>query len=201
MRRKDGFTIVELMAATAISVLFSVAFFAAFYAMRNELYQQTSFFNSNRSVRFAVDIIARDAKEAISIEPTRGADTTGNQVLILRLASIDANGEPTNFDTDFDYVVYKLDSADPAILRRSLDVLNGTSTRNAGADITDKEVARSVQTLLFSSGGVGLSSLTAQTISGLRQMNIQIQARGTTLLSTQTQTAEGDSELLLRNKV
>lgn len=201
MRKMAGFTLVELMAATAISVLFSAAFFAAFYAMRNELYQQTSFFNSNRSVRFAIDAIARDVKEAISIEPTRGADTTGNQVLILKLASIDANGVPTNFDADFDYVVYKLDGTNPAILRRTLDVLDGTSTRNAGADITNKEVARSVQTLLFSAGGTGLSSLTAQTLSGLRQINVRIQARGTTLLSTQTQTAEGDSELLLRNKV
>ncbi|HXV19037.1 MAG TPA: prepilin-type N-terminal cleavage/methylation domain-containing protein, partial [Candidatus Omnitrophota bacterium] len=83
LRSQKGFTLIELMTATFITVLFGAAFFAAFYAMRNELYQQNIFFSSNRGARFAMDMIARDAKEAIGIVASRGSDTTGNQVLIL----------------------------------------------------------------------------------------------------------------------
>lgn len=198
-----GFTLVELMAATAISVMFSAAFFAAFFVMRNELYQQNIFFSTNRAARFGLDYISRDVKEAIRVVPTRGGDTTGNTVLILELPSIRNDvgheGEATDFDNDFDYVVYKLDSVDPTILRRSLDVKNGVSNRNSGADLSNKEIARKIQSILFSTtGGTGLSAVS--NIAGLGAINAQVTARGTTLRSAQTQTTQVDSNLKLRNK-
>ena len=194
----SGFTLVELMAATAVSVLFSAAFFAAFYVMRNEFYQQSMYFNTNRAARFGMDFIARDVKEAVRVVPTRGGDTTGNAVLILELPSINASGEATNITSQFDYVVYKLDSVNPTILRKSLDVLGGTSNRNGGSDYANKEVARNINTLLFSSGGTGLSSVS--NIAGILGLTVQITAKGTVLRSSDTETTLGDSTLRLRNK-
>lgn len=198
-KSQKGFTLIELMAATFIAVLFAGAFFAAFYVMRNELYHQNVFFTSNRGARFAVEMITRDAKEAIGIVATRGGDTTASQVLILRLPSIDNAGEPTNIDADYDYVVYKLDSNSPTTLIRDLDVLNGTSQRNGGADSNGKIIARNVTGLAFSNtAGTGFSSITNET--SLYSFNSQITAQGTTLRSAQTQTAVLDSNVRLRNK-
>lgn len=190
---------IELMAATAISALFMAAFFAAFFVMRNELYQQNVFFSSNRWARFAIDMVTRDTKEAITIRAqSAGGDTTGNQVLVLRVPSIDANGEPTDIDNNFDEVVYKLDSASPTTLIRNL-TLGGSSQRNDGTNSTGKIIARNVTGLTFSNtAGTGFSSIANET--SLYNFNIQITVRGTTLRSSQTQTTSLNSNVRLRNK-
>lgn len=197
-RDQRGFTIVELMVATVLSVLFSLAVFGAFYVMRNEMFQQTNFFTTNRSVRFAGDIMARDIREAVRIVSARGGNTTGNQVLILQLPSIDANGDATDIDNDFDFVVYRLSSIDATTLIRDLDVMGGTSFRNGGADSSNKVVATKVQNLSFTSSGTGLSSVA--NVQTLFAVNASITSQGTVLRSSQTQTTQADSDIRLRNK-
>jgi type II secretory pathway pseudopilin PulG len=198
LKNERGFTIVELMAAATLATLFSFAVFGAFYVMRNEMFQQSVFFTTNRSVRHALDLISKDIREAVRIVPSRAGDTTGNAVLILELPSIDANGDATDIDTQFDYVVYKLNPAKTSELFRDLDVLGGTSQRNAGSDITDKVVATSVQNLSFTSGGTGLSSIAD--VGTLFAANASITSRGTTLRASQTQTTQGDTDVRLRNR-
>ncbi len=188
----------ELMVATVLSVLFSLAVFGAFYVMRNEMFQQTNFFTTNRSVRFAGDIMARDIREAVRIVSARGGNTTGNQVLILQLPSIDANGDATDIDNDFDFVVYRLSSIDATTLIRDLDVMGGTSFRNGGADSSNKVVATKVQNLSFTSSGTGLSSVA--NVQTLFAVNASITSQGTVLRSSQTQTTQADSDIRLRNK-
>ena len=134
------------MSATAISLFMATAFYAAFFGMRNQFAQQDNYYMNNRGVRFALDRMARDAEEALCVTYTWGADTRANNVLILKLPSINASNEPSNISTQFDYVTYKLSGTN---LTRTLDVQN-SSTREGGADISGKVIAKNVSTLLFS---------------------------------------------------
>jgi prepilin-type N-terminal cleavage/methylation domain-containing protein len=199
VHNQKGFTLVELMAATVITVLFAGALYGVFSAMRDEMWRQNIYYDTNRAVRHGLELVSRDVKEALRIEPAWGGDTTANTVLILRLPSIDNNGEPTNINSQFDYVTYKLDSADPTKLVRSLDVLGGVSAREGGTDKTGSLVAKKIQTLLFSSGGTGLSSLSASQISGIKILSIQILGQGSTLGVSQT--TQGESDVMLRNQI
>lgn len=198
MRDQQGFTIVELSTAAVLCVIFALAFYAALYVMRNQLHQQGIFFTANRSVRFAMDIMAHDIREAARIVPTHSGNTTGNQVLILELPSINASGDATDIENDFDYAVYKLDPGNPSNLIRDLDVLGGTSFRNGGNDDSGKVVASQMQTLSFTSGGTALSSVAD--VATLFSVNASVTSRGTTLQASQTQTTQGDADIRLRNK-
>ncbi|MGH7197634.1 MAG: hypothetical protein ACREH5_02695 [Candidatus Omnitrophota bacterium] len=198
---EPGFTVTELITAVVLAMIIGVAFFSAYYVFRNAFYQQTAYYNSNRSVRFALDSISKDAKEAIAVVPARGGDTTGTQVLILRLPSINNAGEPSDINSQYDYVTYKLDPNDNSVLIRDLDVLGGGSVRNNGQDAFGKVIGQTIQTLQFSSGGTNLSGLSASAISGLKVLNANVAARDTTILSSQTQTSQLDADIRLRNNL
>ena len=199
MKNDKGFSMVELLTASVLTAFVAASFYATFFAARNEMVQQNNYFKTNRSARYAVDRIARDVKEAVGVVATQGGYTTGNSTLVLRLPSIDANGEPTNIASQFDYVIYHIDSNDSTKLRRRLDVLNGTSQREGGIDRTNMLAADKVQAVLFTNGGTGLGSIASGTLPTLKYLNVQITARDRTLWMNQN--SDIDADLMLRNNI
>lgn len=198
IKGKKGMTITELMIASSLSVLFTLGFVSASHALRTQMSKQDYYYDANRASRVALDRFAEDAKEAIGIVATQGAFTTGNSTVILKLPSINAAGDATNIDTQFDYVIYQRNSSNSRLLR-TLDVLNGTSVREGGADITDQVVAQNVQSLSFSYAGTALGSVAASSLPGLKYFNAQITAQGT-LMGTNL-TTEADSDIMFRNNI
>lgn len=190
---RQGFTIVELMAATAITTLLAASLFFVFAATQSEMVQQDSYYESNRSARMALERIALDAKEAVRLEPTRGAYTTSGTVLIMRLPSIDGSGNASNISASFDYVTYRLSGT---TLVRDLDVLAGTS-REGGTDQTARVIAKNVQSLAFTSGSASLSTYSSQALPGLKYVNVAINAQRT--MRGKTQTSQLDCDFMLRN--
>jgi hypothetical protein len=188
------------MGAVVLTLVLAGGFYGAFYAVRNEMYQARMYFDTNRSVRYAEERLTRDIREAIEVTSTHGAYTTGNSILILKLPAIDASGDATDIAADFDYVTYRLDTTvTPNTLVRSLDVLDGTSQREGGADRTNKVIARRMLSLAFSSGGTALGSLTATQKTALEYVNVQMSAQGTTIGKSQTTSV--DADVMLRNKL
>lgn len=193
---KRGFTMVELAIAVTINTIFLTAFFSVFSIMNTHMNQQSIYFQSNRGARFALDRIARDVREAVSLVATHGSDTTADSVLILKLPSINSSGDPTNIDSQFDYVTYKLSGTD---LVRSVDVLGGTSTREGGSDQTNRVVATGVSAITFSTAsGMALGSVSSGTIPALHSVNVSITVQGSTL--GRTQSTSVDADLYLRNQ-
>lgn len=200
MRRGDaGFSVIELSIAMTLATMFMASFYGVLYGMKNEMYRQNYYYDTNRGVRLALDRISRDAKEATRVEDNRGGVTTGNAALVLRLPAIDAAGRPTDVTTQFDYVTYRLDPGDSTRLVRSLDVLNGTSQREGGTDATNLVIAKRIQSISFSSGGMGLSTLSAAAKQSLKSMNAQILTAGETFGVNQT--TEADTDIMLRNQL
>lgn len=188
----------EALLASSLSVLFILGFTAATQTMRTEMTKQDHYYNTNRATRVAFDRMARDAKEAIRIESTQGTFTTGDSTVIFRLPSIDANGDATNIDTQFDYVIYRLNSATSTLLR-NLDLLNGTSVREGGSDLTNEVIAQNVQSLTFSYAGTALGSVAAASLSGYKYFNADLTSRST--LMGVAQNTEADTDIMLRNNL
>jgi prepilin-type N-terminal cleavage/methylation domain-containing protein len=194
---RRGFTIVEILAASVIMTIFASAFFGIVKVMHASLVRQNVFFDTNRASRYSLGRIGRDVKEAIGLVNTLGVDTTGNTILILGLPSIDGTGEPTDILNDFDFIVYKLNPGDATQLLRIVDVLDGVSLRNGGADGT-QVIANNIQNILFSDEtGTGLSS--AGNLALIKRINVFITTQGTTLGTVQT--TQLDADLMMRNKV
>jgi len=196
MKNVSGFTITELISVSVILVIFFGAFFGAYLALRHQTYQQGNFYDANHSVRFAVDRVARDVNEALRVEASFGTYNTGDSTLVLALPGINADGESTNIEADFDRVIYRLDPADSTVLQRILS-LDASSQRNGGNDAT-QVVSSEVQNILFTSGGTGLSQISD--VATLKRINFSISARKTLRAGAQTQTAQLDSDMTLRNK-
>ena len=195
-KSNSGFSLIELMSATALTLVTAFAFYTVFLTIRNELAQQDNYYTGNRTIRFALDKMARDGEEAIGVVSNWAGDTTGNSILILKLPSVNASGVPTNIASQFDYVTYKLSGT---TLTRTLDLLDGTSQREGGDDIINRRVATQVQSLLFTSGGTALGSIAAATLPTLKTINAQILAQAA--IRGRTQTSQGDADLMLRNNV
>jgi hypothetical protein len=193
---EKGFTIIELLTASVVTLLFAASFYGAFFALGMQIKQQDNFYDTNQSVRYSMERMSRDVKEAVEVVSSHGSDTTSGSVLILKLPSINASGIPTNIASQFDYVTYKISSNR---LVRALDVLGGTSSRDGGADRTGDVTSRGTQTVSFSSGGASLATYSASALAGLKTINVQITNQAT--LKGRTQTSQADSDLVLRNNL
>ncbi|MBI4353271.1 MAG: hypothetical protein HY593_05020 [Candidatus Omnitrophica bacterium] len=196
---EKGFTMTELAIATTITLLFALSLYAVFYGLHNQLKKQNVYYETGRSARHSLDRISKDVKEAVQIVSSWGGNSTSDTSLVLKLPSINSNGEATDVSSQFDYVTYKLDSADTTHLVRSLDILGGTSAREGGADQTNQIVGRNVQTILFSSNGTGLSSFSSSALQGLKSINVAVTTQRQTVGTTQT--TQLDSDLMLRNQL
>ncbi len=194
-----GFTVLELMITMGFMFILVGSFYGALHVMRNEIAGQRVYFDTDNAVRYGLERIEEDTREALGIVGTWGGNTTGDVVLILKLPSINAGGQPTDIGTQFDYVTYKRDSANPTLLVRSLDVLGGVSTREGGVDVAHRVLVKRIQSLLFSYNGTGLSSVSASTLPSLKYVNVKIVAQGVTLGSGQS--TQSSTDLVLRNNV
>ena len=202
-KKQRGFTTVEVMIAASVTTVFAGAFYGAFHVMNAGMWSSRVYFDTNNSVKVAMDRMARDVEEGIRVETQHdfgnGAQNTGTTTLILRLPSIDATGTPTSISTNFDFVMYRFNAAD-STLRRSVDVLNGTS-RNGGVDANEVVVARNVNGIVFSNPATNtnLGQEAAGTITAMHFLNVQVTAQGRTL--NQNQSTMVDSDMMLRNNI
>lgn len=194
-----GFTMLECTIALTLTALFAASFYSAFRVMNGEMWRSKDYFDTSRSAKNVIDRLARDVQEAAGVVVSYGGNTTGTTCLILKLPSISNTGDPTSISNQFDYVTYRINPLNTTQLLRSVDVLNGTSNREGGVDVTDAVVGRKVNSISFSYAGTSLSSVASGTIPTMKYINAQIIAEGTTLgASQQTQL---DSDLMLRNYI
>ncbi len=194
VRGRSGFTVVQTLTALSLSVLVLGAFLTAFFGMRNSLFAQDSYFTSNRTGYYAINVLSKDVREAIAIESSYGSDTTGTSVLILRLPSISALEIPTDITSQYDYVTYKLSGTN---LTRTLDVLGGTSNRNGGSDISGKIIARNITAFTLStSSGTAFSSLSSSQIEALSFFNVALTSSETIAGRARTMVADSNMKLM-----
>lgn len=155
---KNGFTLIELAVAGLVGLLALLVVFCVCFTIQDSIGLTTGILDIAETGRFAVNRISGDIRNAKSVISFHNTYTTGNTAVILRIPSIDSNGNMIDPENVFDIVIYTIDPADPARLLRIVDA-NPLSAR----EDLNEVLAENIDTLLFSSGGTGLSYVSDKT--------------------------------------
>jgi len=173
---KSGLTILELLVATLIGTLTFLVLFYVSFTIQDSINISSGILGITETGRFAVSRISNDTREAKAVKSSYGSYSSNDTTLILEIPVVNVNGTVTGYDT----VIYALDAGDPTKLRHVVYASAGSSRQNIS-----EIIAEDIKTLLFSSGGAGLSSVTyknairiltvkitvAKTIVGLERLN------------------------------
>jgi hypothetical protein len=193
---RHGSTLVELMVSVGIGLFLFAAVFVIDILAKNTFEFSLSFIEINSGARVAMDWLTKDIRWADHVVDSRtvGSKTyaTADDEIIFEIPSIDGSGNIIS--GTYDYVIYHLDDTvkTKIKLERIIDV-DVLSSRVNGARI----ITGNINTLNFSSGGIGLSSI--GDVTTLTQIEIAL-AAGRTASSGQVINQNLSSVVELRNK-
>ncbi|MFH1995984.1 MAG: prepilin-type N-terminal cleavage/methylation domain-containing protein [Candidatus Omnitrophota bacterium] len=163
-----GFTLVELMIVSAITVIILGAIVSIYILGQQAFVSGTAHIEIHADARLAMDWISRDARWATRIMTTFNGLNTETNRLIIEIPSIDANGDVIDASTTFDYITYQPSPLDATRLVRVIDA----DPASGRADGT-REIADNLGAFVLSSNGVNLSNVAD--VTALTEFNITFQ--------------------------
>ncbi len=187
-----GITLVEVLVTVTIVSFLMLAMLSLYVAGQRYFMNGSARSDVLRDNRHVLNFVSRDVQEAIQVMPSWDVYATSSDCLILQVPSVDSNGLIIDIDSQFDYIVYRLDSEYPNRLERIIDANDGVSNRVDSS----RTIATRVSSFQLNSGGVDLS-----TVSNFDQVS----SVDITLVMTQNQLGRTFQETLktgvkLRNK-
>jgi type II secretory pathway component PulJ len=153
--KPEGFSLVELLVIVAIGSLMVLAMLSLYVAGQKYFMTGTARTDVLRDNRQVLNYISRDVKEAIQVLPSWDVYATSSDCLILQVASLDSNGLIIDIDSQFDYIVYRLNSEYPNRLERVIDANDGLSSREDSTRV----IATRADSFQLRSEGVDLSAV------------------------------------------
>ncbi|MDD5556947.1 MAG: hypothetical protein PHN82_06835 [bacterium] len=191
-RASAGFTLVETLVAAGLSVAVLAAVLAVYVGQQRNFLVGNTYIAIHKEARTAMDWIARDIRWAIEVVPSHGSHATGDACLVLKVPSIDGNGDILDVANDHDYIIYRLQPGAPDRLERIVDGKDGVSSRQDETRV----VAGSVHALAFRSNAVGLGSV--PNLGNVAAVDTTLTTRQAVLSTAATDTLTSTSKL--RNK-
>ncbi len=153
--KPKGFTLIELLVIVAIGSFLVLAMLSLYVSGQKYFMTGSAKIDVLRDNRHAFNYITRDVKEAVQVLPSWDVYTTSTNCLVLQVASLDSNGLIIDIDSQFDYIVYRLNSEYPNRLERIIDANDGVSNR----EDSSRTIATRANSFQLSSEGVDLSSV------------------------------------------
>ena len=150
-----GITLVEVLVTVTIVSFMILAMLSLYVAGQRHFMSGTARSDVLRDNRDVLNFISRDVKEAIRVVPAWDVYATSTECIILQVPSLDSNGLIIDIDSQYDYIVYRLNSDYPNRLERIIDANDGVSNRS---DST-RTIATRVNSFQLSSGGIELSGV------------------------------------------
>jgi type II secretory pathway pseudopilin PulG len=150
-----GITLVEVLVTVTIVSFMVLAMLSLYAAGQRYFINESARSDVLRDNRHLLNYISRDIKEAIQVVPSWDVYATSTDCLILQVPSLDSNGLIIDIDTQFDYIIYRLNPEYANRLQRIIDANDGVSSR---AD-SSRTVATRVNSFQLSSEGVELSGI------------------------------------------
>jgi len=156
----QGLTLLEVVIALAIICGILVALLSLYTTGQKYFINESTRAATIEDSRYPLAWITRDVKEATGIVSAWATHTTSPNSLVLQLPSVDANGVIIDITTNFDYIIYLVNSNK---LERIVDGLDGVSSRSDGSRVLAANVNSLAITFYDSSGGVLTSGFEAAT--------------------------------------
>jgi len=187
-----GITLVEVLVTVTIVSFMILAMLSLYVAGQRYFMNGSARSDVLRDNRHVLNYVSRDVKEAIQVVPSWDVYATSTECIILQVPSLDSNGLIIDIDSQFDYIVYRLNSEYPNRLERIIDANDGVSNRTDSS----RDIATRVNSFQLSSEGIELS--------GVADFS-QVACVDITLITTQSQLGRTFQETLktgvkLRNK-
>ena len=187
-----GISLVEVLVTVTIVSFMILAMLSLYVAGQRYFMNGTARSDVLRDNRHVLNFISRDVKEAIQVVPAWDVYATSTECMILQVPSLDSNGIIIDIDSQFDYIVYLLNSEYPNRLERVIDANDGVSNRVDSS----RTIATRVNSFQLGSEGIELS--------GVADFS-QVSCVDITLVTTQNQMGRTFQETLstgvkLRNK-
>lgn len=150
-----GITLVEVLVTVTIVSFMILAMLSLYVAGQRYFMNGSARSDVLRDNRHVLNYVSRDVKEATQVMPSWDVYATSSDCLILQVPSIDSNGIIIDIDSQFDYIVYRLNSEYPNRLERVIDANDGVSNR----EDSSRTIATRVNSFQLKSGGVELSAV------------------------------------------
>jgi len=195
MKRKNGFSLIELIIAISILGLLTGVFVDAYIKSKNNFDTARSQNMLNENTRTSLDITINWIKKSSSVissytAPDNSSYTASSQTAILKIPSID--GSQNIIADKYDYVIFRPDPANSKLLRE-LIYPDAASSRTIANRVINQNLY-SFQAIYYDSGGNTLSQNYEQTKYIKVTINSQEVIRG------KTNQVELNSKVKLRNK-
>jgi prepilin-type N-terminal cleavage/methylation domain-containing protein len=150
-----GFTLIEMLIVVGIVAFIMIALLTFYATGQKYFITESARADVLRSSRQALNWLSRDIKEGIEVLDSYDTYTTSDNCLILKIASVDANGLVIDIANDFDYIIYRVNPAFSNRLERIVDANDGVSSRT---DVT-RVIVDNAGAFVLSSEGTGLGSI------------------------------------------
>lgn len=151
----EGFTLIEMLVVVGIVAFIVLALLSFYVSGQKYFISQSARADNLRAGRQVLNWISRDIKEGIEVLSSYNTYTASDSCLILKVPSVDSSGVIIDIANDVDYIIYRPNPSRSNRLERIVDAKDGVSSRS---DVT-RTVADKVGSIVFSSGGIGLGSV------------------------------------------
>jgi len=129
--RRHGYTLVEVLIASFISTIVTIAVLSMFIAAAKLSVESFMRNQAAMQARSVMDHLTTDARVAVGVESSYGSYTASSSTLILKVPAITATGLPVDIDTNFDRIVYHQGAVNKNDLIRTV-ITDASSARESG---------------------------------------------------------------------
>lgn len=112
IRNRKGFSLTEILITTFVIILTLTIAVQIFVALNKNYKILIEYLSSYLKGREMIDIISKDCRIAVRIMDSYGVYTTTDDTLVLKVPSVDSNGDIIDVDNDFDYIIYRTEEND-----------------------------------------------------------------------------------------
>ncbi len=158
--RAQGLTLIEVVISLAIVAVILVALLSLYTTGQKYFINESARAATIEASRYPLAWITRDVKEATGVVSAWDVYATSSNSLVLQLPSVDSSGVIIDIATNFDYIIYRVNSNK---LERIIDALDGVSARSDGSRVLAENVNSMVISYYDSAGGVLTSGFEAAT--------------------------------------
>jgi type II secretory pathway pseudopilin PulG len=139
---QSGFSLAEVLVTLLLSISVIGSVTSVYFSQQRSFLVATSFLDVRNDARQAMEHMVRDIRWAVDLVPSKGSYVTGGSCIVLKVPSINDEGDVIDIESNFDYFVYQLNGSD---LERIVTDVDASSVRTNGSST----VANNVDSLSF----------------------------------------------------